>query len=98
MINGSNHTMQCSTNDINSTFRWWWVSTDSNGNQTVIYTGLRPGREFKSMYSFDVHNTISRVTIESVNTSYAGTYRCDNPKLDSSANNSAELIVLGMYQ
>ena len=105
VINGTKHTMQCSTNYNDSTFRWWWAPTDPNGNQTIIYTGLRTATGFRSMYSFNVHNNISRVIIESVNTSYAGTYRCDIPgqsqlvgtKLDST-DNSAELVVLGMYQ
>ena len=57
------------------------------------------------MYSFHVHKNISQVVIESVNTSYAGTYRCDVPEQSEvesdevdSTNNSAELVVLGMYQ
>ena len=93
VIRGSNTSFICSANEPSS-FRWLGNLLESKGT-VVIHTGVKFARVYKSMYSYENGTSSSTLIIDSVNTSYAGTYICDVTHLTK--NTSAELIVLGMY-
>ena len=90
---GSRVSFQCIANE-RSSFRWLGNLLESNG-RIVEHTEIRFAKVDKSMFLYENGTSSSTLIIDSVNTSYAGTYICDTT--DPMKNSSAELIVLGMY-